>query len=67
MYLWIQFILLKTKNWKHYSKIIFKCVNSVVRPIFNIFFSDEQSQTVMNSAQIVHCVLKAVACESKIK
>ena len=27
--------LLKTENWKHSSKIIFKCVNSVVRPIFN--------------------------------
>ena len=25
-------------NWKHYSKIIFKCVNSAVRPIFNMFF-----------------------------
>ena len=22
-------------NWKHYSKIIFKCVNSTVEPIFN--------------------------------
>ena len=34
---WIEFILLKlkTKNWKHCSKIIFKCVNSTVRPIFN--------------------------------
>ena len=21
---------LKTENWKHYSKIIFKCVNSIV-------------------------------------
>ena len=28
---------LKTENWKHCSKIIFKCVNSNVRPIFNIF------------------------------
>ena len=28
---------LKTKNWKHCSKIIFKCVNSTVGPIFNIF------------------------------
>ena len=27
--------LLKTENWKHYSKIIFKCVNSAVKPIFN--------------------------------
>ena len=23
------------ENWKHYSKIIFKCVNSTVGPIFN--------------------------------
>ena len=29
---WIQ---LKTENWKHYSKIIFKCVNSTVGPFFN--------------------------------
>ena len=28
---------LKTENWKYCSKIIFKCVNSTVRPIFNIF------------------------------
>ena len=34
---WIEFILLKLKieNWKYCSKIIFKCVNSIVRPIFN--------------------------------
>ena len=25
----------ETKNWKYYSKIIFKCVNSAVGPIFN--------------------------------
>ena len=23
------------ENWKHYSKIIFKCVNSALEPIFN--------------------------------
>ena len=23
------------ENWKHYNKIIFKCVNSAVGPIFN--------------------------------
>ena len=28
---------LKTENWKHCSKIIFKCINSIVGPIFNIF------------------------------
>ena len=34
---WIELILLKLKieNWKHCSKIIFKCVNSTMRPIFN--------------------------------
>ena len=34
---WIEFILLKLKieNWKHCTKIIFKCVNNVVGPIFN--------------------------------
>ena len=25
----------KTENWKHCNKIIFKCVNSAVWPIFN--------------------------------
>ena len=25
----------ETENWKYCSKIIFKCVNSVVGPIFN--------------------------------
>ena len=26
---------LKTKNWKHYTKIIFKYVNSAIKLIFN--------------------------------
>ena len=30
---WIQLIF--AENWKYYSKIIFKCVNSIVKPIFN--------------------------------
>ena len=33
---------LKTENWKHCSKIIFKCVNNVVGSIFNIFLMYEQ-------------------------
>ena len=34
---WIQLIFAETKNWnwKHCNEIIFKCVNSTVRPIFN--------------------------------
>ena len=34
---WIELIIAETENWKYYSKIIFKYVNSIVRPIFNIF------------------------------
>ena len=29
-FVWIEFIVIKTENWKHCSKIIFKCVNYVV-------------------------------------
>ena len=43
---WIVFIVIETENWKHWSKIIFKCVNSIVGPIFNIF-------KCMNSAAIM--------------
>ena len=34
---WIQLIFAKIENWnwKHCSEIIFKCVNSIVGPIFN--------------------------------
>ena len=34
---WIELIFVETENWnwKYCSKIIFKCVNSIVRPIFN--------------------------------
>ena len=31
-------LLLKTENWKHYSKIIFKCVNSTIGSSFKVFF-----------------------------
>ena len=36
-FVWIELILLKlkTENWKHCNKIIFKCVNSAMGPIFN--------------------------------
>ena len=38
---WIPLILLKTE--KHCSKIIFKCVNSTVEPIFNESFVEKRS------------------------
>ena len=40
-----------TENWKHYSKIIFKCVNSTVRPIFNeVLLKKNRFVSLMNSA-----------------
>ena len=33
---WIPFI---TENWKHYSEIIFKCVNNAMRPRFKVRFA----------------------------
>ena len=44
---WIELIVTETENRKHYSKIIFKCVNSIVRLIFNIF-------KYVNGSVIVH-------------
>ena len=46
----IQLILLKTENWKHCKKIIFKCVNSAVGPIFNFFFLNKVVVGPVNSA-----------------
>ena len=34
---WIEFIVVEIENRKYCSKIIFKCMNSTVRSIFNIF------------------------------
>ena len=52
---------LKTENWKYYSKIIFKCANSAMRPIFNIFKCMNSTATVCEqcwySAWIVIFVL----------
>ena len=36
---WIPLI---AENWKHYSKIIFKYVNSIVGPIFNVYFAEKR-------------------------
>ena len=36
-FIWIELIFAETENWnwKYCSEIIFKCVNSMWRPIFN--------------------------------
>ena len=36
------YLLLKTENWKYYSKIIFKRVNSAVRLNFKVIFAKKK-------------------------
>ena len=45
---------LKTYCWNHYSKIIFKCVNSTVRPIFNEKVAKKWNLWVYKQ-YIMHC------------
>ena len=40
---------LKIENNKHYNKIISKYVNSIIRPIFNIFFLNKVVVNPVNS------------------
>ena len=42
------------ENWKHCDKIIFKCVNNAVGPIFNFFFLNKVDVGLVNSAWILH-------------
>ena len=34
---WIELIITETENWKYCSKIIFKCVNSILGPVNSIW------------------------------
>ena len=52
--IWTQLILLKIEKQKHCSKIIFKCMNSAVGPIFNIFFLNK---VVVGPANCALCLL----------
>ena len=45
--LFVYRLLLKTKNWKYCSKIIFKCVNSTMRPIFSENFAKKRGLWVL--------------------
>ena len=55
--IWIGLILLKLKTycWNHCSKIIFKCVNSTVRPIFNEKVAKKWNLWV-HKQYIMHCL-----------
>ena len=39
---WIELIVAETENWKHCSKIILKCMNSVVGPVNSTWTVCEQ-------------------------
>ena len=56
---WIGLILLKLKTycWNHCSKIIFKCVNSTVGPIFNEKVAKKWNLWV-HEQYIMHCLLR---------
>ena len=56
---WIELILLKLKikNWKYCSKIIFKCVNSTVGPIFNEKVVKKWNLWV-HKQYMMHCLLQ---------
>ena len=41
-FVWIEFIVVEIEIWKHRSKIIFKCVNSVVGPVNSAWIIHEQ-------------------------
>ena len=56
---WIGLILLKLKIycWNHCSKIIFKCVNNTVRPIFNEKIAKKWNFWVYEQ-YMMHCLLQ---------
>ena len=55
MYLILQTAFFLAEKWKYCSKKIFKCINSIVRPIFNIFFN----KVVVGLVNSALCLLKA--------
>ena len=48
---------IETENWKYCSKIIFKCVNSVVKPTFNEKWLKSEVVGPVNSVRM-HCSLE---------
>ena len=54
----------KTENWKHCNKIIFKCVNSAMWPIFNEKVAENWSLWIL---WIVHRTHKLMKSGSKVR
>ena len=59
-------LLLKTKNWKYYSKIIFQCVNSIVGPIFNVYFAEKRDLWVPWTMHGTHLKQKCAVGKRKM-
>ena len=53
---------LETENWKHCNKIIFKCINSAVEPIFNIFKCMNNTATVCEQCCYSTWTVISVSC-----
>ena len=64
---WIALILLKTKNWKHCNKIIFKYMNSVVGPNFNENFVKKRGLWVSWTVLGTHWTATECASQKKKK
>ena len=63
----LNLLLLKTENWKHCSKIIFKCVNSIVGPIFNIFLIREQCMHSVWTVYTLFITVKIVSQSQQMR
>ena len=55
------------ENWKCCSKIIFKCVNSAVEPIFNESFVEKKSLWIPWTVHRTHWLLKNAILQKKKK
>ena len=59
------------ENWKHCNKIIFKCVNSTIRPSFKVFFFNKvfsgPVNSIRNSLKKHNLTFENVKCSSQKK
>ena len=55
------------ENWKHCNKIIFKCVNNVVGPIFNENFVEKRGLWVPWTVYEIHWLLRNAHLHKKKK
>ena len=56
---WIELIFVEIENWnwKHCNKIIFKCINNAVKPIFNKKVAERGKMRYSNYWHLLHKIL----------